>query len=392
MRWIDATACAIVLGLMGCGGAAPSPEVRSARNVVGQARASEAARLEPGELREAERLLSRAQSAPAGSTMQTDLAYLAERQAMLAMAKARQEATQRSLRAEQARYQDQLEAGIMQRGAGQRSEELREVQRELSRIRRQLQQGADVRGMQEQRLREREQLLEQRERELLEARREAAAAQQRADDAMAALQEFADVRQEAGATIITLSGEVLFNYDQADLRPQARQRLGMVSSVLRGQPEDYRIVVEGHTDSRGSDEYNMELSQERAETVRQFLVEQGVDEQRISAVGRGEQEPIAENDSPENRAVNRRVEIILERRGEQRAEAGMEGQRRAEMRQPGMEQRGMEQRGMEQRGMEQRGMGGERAEAQRERTEQEGERAREERERMEEERQRQARR
>lgn len=314
MRRIPSFALIYGFILIGCGRAVPSPELQSARDVVQRARASEAARLEPDELRSAVRLLQKAESAPSGSDVEADLAYLAERRAMMAMANAREEATRRALAAEEARYQQELEAAAIRRGGPQAvGEALEEVQRELAEIRRQLQERGDALDEQTRQLQEREELLRRRERELLAARREARQAQERADEAIAALQEFADVREGQGETIITIPGEILFVYDEAELRPLARRRLGQVASALKNQPGEYEIVVEGHTDSRGSDEYNMELSQRRAESVERFLVEQGVQDDRIRAVGRGEQEPIASNDSPENRANNRRVEIILRR-------------------------------------------------------------------------------
>jgi len=93
--------------------------------------------------------------------------------------------------------------------------------------------------------------------------------------------------------------------------PIAERQLAKVAEALKEQDESKTIVVEGHTDSRGSDAANLRLSQERAETVLLFLVGQGVDSQRIRAVGKGERNPIASNRTAEGRANNRRVEIIV---------------------------------------------------------------------------------
>ena len=128
---------------------------------------------------------------------------------------------------------------------------------------------------------------------------------------MERLSELADVRQERNETIITLSGEILFDYDEATLRATARDRLETVAAALAAEPSR-SIRILGHTDARGSDRYNRELSQRRAEAVRTFLVEHGLDGDRIEAEGKGEAEPVAPNDTPEGRANNRRVEIVLE--------------------------------------------------------------------------------
>jgi outer membrane protein OmpA-like peptidoglycan-associated protein len=80
---------------------------------------------------------------------------------------------------------------------------------------------------------------------------------------------------------------------------------------LQEQDPNKKIMVEGHTDSIGTEENNRKLSQGRADAVREFLVSRGVEASRISAVGKGESEPVADNKSPEGRANNRRVEIII---------------------------------------------------------------------------------
>jgi outer membrane protein OmpA-like peptidoglycan-associated protein len=104
---------------------------------------------------------------------------------------------------------------------------------------------------------------------------------------------------------------VLFPSGGSTLSAPARQSLDRVAEALTAQASDSQIVVEGHTDARGSDQKNQELSQHRAEAVRDYLVEKGVDSERVAAVGRGEASPIADNDSAEGRATNRRVEIVV---------------------------------------------------------------------------------
>jgi outer membrane protein OmpA-like peptidoglycan-associated protein len=93
----------------------------------------------------------------------------------------------------------------------------------------------------------------------------------------------------------------------------AREKLSKLSGVLLGFPGEYKLEVEGHTDSTGSDAYNQKLSQSRAESVRNFLVEQGIPTERIlSTEGFGRTRPIAPNDTRANREKNRRVDIVIE--------------------------------------------------------------------------------
>lgn len=138
-------------------------------------------------------------------------------------------------------------------------------------------------------------------------------AERRARAAIRSLEEVARIKEERRELVITLSGAVLFKSGQVDLLPIARESLAKVAEVLKNQGEDANIVVEGHTDDRGSTRMNDNLSQARAAAVRLYLVSLGVDARRIASVGRGESEPIASNATPEGRANNRRVEIHVSR-------------------------------------------------------------------------------
>ncbi len=125
-----------------------------------------------------------------------------------------------------------------------------------------------------------------------------------------ALEQVASVKQEARGWVVTLNGSVLFGFDDSSLLPDARRRLDVVANVLKQSPEQ-RFRIEGYTDSVGSDAYNLELSQRRAESVRGYLIAQGIDPLQLSAAGYGENGAIADNRSAEGRANNRRVEIVL---------------------------------------------------------------------------------
>lgn len=128
-----------------------------------------------------------------------------------------------------------------------------------------------------------------------------------AKDALAALQ----AKEDARGTVITLSGSVLFESAQSTLLPSAQAKLNQVGNALAAATKDRNVDIEGHTDSQGSDAYNQDLSERRAEAVRNYLVQGGFDSQRIQSHGMGESNPIANNGSAEGRANNRRVEIII---------------------------------------------------------------------------------
>ncbi|GIW45307.1 MAG: hypothetical protein KatS3mg077_2589 [Candidatus Binatia bacterium] len=101
---------------------------------------------------------------------------------------------------------------------------------------------------------------------------------------------------------------VYFEFDQARIQPESRPVLDEAYGILRDEPE-IRVRAEGHTDSIGTEEYNLRLGQRRAEAVRRYLIGKGVAPDRIQAVSFGESRPVADNATPEGRAQNRRVEL-----------------------------------------------------------------------------------
>jgi outer membrane protein OmpA-like peptidoglycan-associated protein len=157
----------------------------------------------------------------------------------------------------------------------------------------------------------REQLAANQE-QLANEKQERVEAERRAAQAMADLARVASVKQDTRGTVITLSGGVLFASAKYDLLPAAQSNLAQVADALSKSDPDSKIIVAGYTDSQGGQGYNMELSQHRAEAVRSFLVAHGVASDRISAQGFGPAQPVADNASPEGRADNRRVEIVVQ--------------------------------------------------------------------------------
>jgi outer membrane protein OmpA-like peptidoglycan-associated protein len=137
-------------------------------------------------------------------------------------------------------------------------------------------------------------------------------AERRAAQAAADLARIGSVKQETRGMVITLSGSVLFASNKFELLPAAQAKLSEVAeALLKGDP-DTRFLVEGHTDSQGIASANQTLSQNRAESVRTYLVAHNIAADRITAQGIGSTRPIAENNSAEGRANNRRVEIIVQ--------------------------------------------------------------------------------
>jgi outer membrane protein OmpA-like peptidoglycan-associated protein len=104
--------------------------------------------------------------------------------------------------------------------------------------------------------------------------------------------------------------DVLFRSGSFELLPGARERLAKVSGIVLAYPS-LHLAVEGHTDSVGGDDYNQNLSEQRAEAVRDYFVQQGVASNSIEAHGFGKTEPIASNETAEGRQQNRRVELVL---------------------------------------------------------------------------------
>ena len=109
---------------------------------------------------------------------------------------------------------------------------------------------------------------------------------------------------------ITFDSGVLFDIDKSDLRPVSETNLTKLATILNKYP-DTNILIEGHTDNTGTDDYNMALSKDRAQSVSSYLATVDVKSARFSIAGYGETQPIVTNDSPEGRQKNRRVDIAV---------------------------------------------------------------------------------
>lgn len=126
-----------------------------------------------------------------------------------------------------------------------------------------------------------------------------------------AQQQLADLQaKKTDRGMVVTLGDVLFDTGQATLKPGADLVIGRLAGFLNANPQT-KIMIEGHTDSRGSDEYNEALSERRAQSVANALSVRGVAQDSVRTMGRGKAYPVASNDTPEGRQQNRRVEIIF---------------------------------------------------------------------------------
>ena len=159
-------------------------------------------------------------------------------------------------------------------------------------------------------LRERNLLVEQRADSL---RRAAEEANRRLNEAVTQLRslvaEITNLQQTQRGLVISLS-DILFDVGKSTLKPGSQASIQRIAVVLTQYPQ-HQILVEGHTDATGGDEFNLQLSRDRATSVRTALVAGGVEASRITAEGFGESRPVASNDNAAGRQQNRRVEIVI---------------------------------------------------------------------------------
>lgn len=125
-----------------------------------------------------------------------------------------------------------------------------------------------------------------------------------------AASEAVNVQRNANLLAVTFKSDMLYDVDSAALKPGAYPEIQRVAEVLNQYPQT-RITVAGHTDSTGSEEYNQQLSERRAQNVKDALIQSGVQASRITTVGYGETQPVASNYTPEGRQLNRRVVVTI---------------------------------------------------------------------------------
>lgn len=119
---------------------------------------------------------------------------------------------------------------------------------------------------------------------------------------------------------VEFNEKILFAFSKSDLSDSAKMNLDNLATILKKNPNT-NIEIQGHTDSRGTEEYNMGLSLRRANSVRDYLISQGIDPSRMTVKGYGETAPAYSNDTPEGMAQNRRVEFLITANDQMKAEA-----------------------------------------------------------------------
>jgi outer membrane protein OmpA-like peptidoglycan-associated protein len=122
--------------------------------------------------------------------------------------------------------------------------------------------------------------------------------------------ENAEVERVGEGIKVTFDGGILFDFDSSALRDGARRNLSEFAASMRDF-EDTNILIVGHTDARGPESYNQDLSERRAQSATDYLTQQGLAPGRMTSVGKGESEPVATNETPEGRQQNRRVEVAI---------------------------------------------------------------------------------
>jgi outer membrane protein OmpA-like peptidoglycan-associated protein len=118
-------------------------------------------------------------------------------------------------------------------------------------------------------------------------------------------------RPSEGEINVRLNNKILFDTDSSELRAASRTTLDELAQNFRQYP-DNRLIVEGHTDSTGTDQHNQSLSERRASSVADYLIDRGIAASAITVYGFGEMRPTATNDTPEGRQLNRRVDIHIQ--------------------------------------------------------------------------------
>lgn len=288
----------VALGVLsGCAASHPPQQLLDARAAYRHAIANDSQQMSPAALANAQNALQTAERAYAenGDEQRTrDLAYIAERKSDIANVDS---TTSKEARREQIAL-DQVLAW-QQNAARSRDNQLDQARAQLATTGKQLQ-------VSQGQLEAERQAREDSENQMRDALKRLVVAYG------------GSVTEQPRGTVVTLPGAILFGTGQSNLAQGAKRRLDGLAQALSALRDQHsrRIVVEGHTDATGSDANNLILSQKRAESVRQYLVTKGgLPDDQVQATGVGSSQPLQSDASPQGRAANRRVEIIIEGMG-----------------------------------------------------------------------------
>lgn len=282
----------------------PPKELTDARAAYKHASEGQAGQLAPAEVHKAHEALAAAEQSfqkEPKSYKTKDLAYIAQRKAELAIAIAAMASDKASKEAANTDFQTK------------QTELLKQGKQDLSASEKRTAETLAVMAADKAAREKSDAELQKKQAELdKQGKQDLNASEKRTADAMAALAKLAAVKEEARGLVVTLSGSVLFRSGDSKLLSSAKAKLDQVAEALLAV-RARNLIVEGHTDSQGSESYNQGLSQRRAEAVRDYLVKRGYPADHIQASGKGKGSAIADNASPEGRANNRRVEIVIVR-------------------------------------------------------------------------------
>ena len=299
-------------GLIGCSTATYQPLERLRSEYIETRSNHEVAENAPVALHEAERALARAEKEwmNTGNKREVDhLAYIADQKLEIARVRTQEQLAEKKIKQlseERDRILLEARKREAERAQEQAAAQARAAQAAMS-------EAAKAKAEAEQQ----RQAALAHERQVEAAQKKATEAQMRAEGMAAQAKKLeqqlsqlqAKVQETPRGMVLTL-GDVLFEFDKADIKPGAIRNLHPLVEFLE-QDDRRKVIIEGHTDSVGSESYNLDLSKRRAAAVRNFLITNGIDPERITARGLGEDYPVASNATPAGRQQNRRVEIEI---------------------------------------------------------------------------------
>jgi outer membrane protein OmpA-like peptidoglycan-associated protein len=261
----------------------------------------------PVPLYEARRSLNAAESA-GNAEEQQHYAYLAEKQTQQAIAQAQQKAAEQEV-GQLGKQREQIVASSREREAARARAEAQASQQQAETERQRAETSEQRARMSELQAQIAEQQAEQARGAAQTAAEQERLARDQASQLEGQMAELKAKQTSQGNVVLTM-GDFMFETNRATLAPGAMLSLDKLSEILKQNPNE-KVVIQGHTDNRGTPTYNRQLSQQRAEAVRDALVSRGIAPDRLIARGYGESFPVANNTTEAGRQQNRRVDIVV---------------------------------------------------------------------------------